>query len=50
MHLAQHKGQLIYYLKLMAKSLGTRHLWGSWAHGPVRMGAENRFPWPAGRD
>ena len=28
-HLAQHKGQLFYYLKLMGKDLGTADLWGS---------------------
>jgi uncharacterized damage-inducible protein DinB len=28
-HLAQHKGQLFYYLKLMGKDLDTRDLWGA---------------------
>ena len=28
-HLAQHKGQLFYYLKLMGKDLNTADLWGS---------------------
>lgn len=27
-HLAQHKGQLFYYLKLMGKDLNTKDLWG----------------------
>jgi hypothetical protein len=27
-HLAQHKGQLFYYLKLMGKDVGTCDLWG----------------------
>lgn len=27
-HLAQHKGQLFYYLKLQGKSVNTSHLWG----------------------
>jgi uncharacterized damage-inducible protein DinB len=27
-HLAQHKGQLFYYLKLMGKPVNTMHLWG----------------------
>jgi len=27
-HLAQHKGQLFYYLKLMGKEVDTRDLWG----------------------
>ena len=27
-HLAQHKGQLFYYLKLMGKDVGSRDLWG----------------------
>jgi uncharacterized damage-inducible protein DinB len=27
-HLAQHKGQLFYYLKLMGKDLNTNDLWG----------------------
>jgi len=27
-HLAQHKGQLFYYLKLMGKEVNTKHLWG----------------------
>jgi hypothetical protein len=27
-HLAQHKGQLFYYLKLMGKDVGTSDLWG----------------------
>jgi hypothetical protein len=27
-HLAQHKGQLFYYLKLMGKDVGTGDLWG----------------------
>jgi hypothetical protein len=27
-HLAQHKGQLFYYLKLMGKDVGTTDLWG----------------------
>lgn len=27
-HLAQHKGQLFYYLKLMGKDVNTRDLWG----------------------
>jgi hypothetical protein len=27
-HLAQHKGQLFYYLKLMGKDVDTRDLWG----------------------
>ncbi len=27
-HLAQHKGQLFYYLKLMGKDVATRDLWG----------------------
>lgn len=27
-HLAQHKGQLFYYLKLMGKDVGTADLWG----------------------
>jgi uncharacterized damage-inducible protein DinB len=27
-HLAQHKGQLFYYLKLMGKPVGSRDLWG----------------------
>lgn len=27
-HLAQHKAQLFYYLKLQGKSVGTSHLWG----------------------
>ena len=28
-HLAQHKGQLFYYLKLMGKDVNTRDLWGA---------------------
>ena len=28
-HLAQHKGQLFYYLKLMGKEVGTVDLWGA---------------------
>jgi uncharacterized damage-inducible protein DinB len=28
-HLAQHKGQLFYYLKLMGRDVGTRDLWGT---------------------
>ena len=28
-HLAQHKGQLFYYLKLMGKDVSTADLWGS---------------------
>ena len=28
-HLAQHKGQLFYYLKLMGKDVGTDDLWGA---------------------
>jgi hypothetical protein len=28
-HLAQHKGQLFYYLKLMGKDVDTKDLWGS---------------------
>lgn len=28
MHLAQHKGQLFYYLKLMDRDVNTQHLWG----------------------
>lgn len=28
-HLAQHKGQLFYYLKLMGKELNTSDLWGT---------------------
>lgn len=28
-HLAQHKGQLFYYLKLMGKDLNTEDLWGT---------------------
>jgi uncharacterized damage-inducible protein DinB len=28
-HLAQHKGQLFYYLKLMEKDLNTADLWGT---------------------
>ena len=28
-HLAQHKGQLFYYLKLMGKDLNTADLWGT---------------------
>jgi uncharacterized damage-inducible protein DinB len=28
-HLAQHKGQLFYYLKLMGKDLKTGDLWGA---------------------
>jgi uncharacterized damage-inducible protein DinB len=28
-HLAQHKGQLFYYLKLMGKDVGTSDLWGA---------------------
>jgi hypothetical protein len=28
-HLAQHKGQLFYYLKLMGKDVGTADLWGT---------------------
>jgi len=28
-HLAQHKGQLFYYLKLMGKGVTTRDLWGA---------------------
>lgn len=27
-HLAQHKGQLFYYLKLMGRDVNTGHLWG----------------------
>ncbi len=27
-HLAQHKGQLFYYLKLMGRPVNTGHLWG----------------------
>jgi uncharacterized damage-inducible protein DinB len=27
-HLAQHKGQLFYYLKLMGKEVNTSDLWG----------------------
>ena len=27
-HLAQHKAQLFYYLKLMGKEVDTMHLWG----------------------
>ncbi len=27
-HLAQHKGQLFYYLKLMGRDVNTQHLWG----------------------
>jgi hypothetical protein len=27
-HLAQHKGQLFYYLKLMGRPVHTGHLWG----------------------
>lgn len=27
-HLAQHKGQLFYYLKLQGKRVNTHHLWG----------------------
>ena len=27
-HLAQHKGQLYYYLKLQGKPVNTAHLWG----------------------
>lgn len=29
-HLAHHKGQLFYYLKLMGKDVNTDDLWGSW--------------------
>ena len=28
-HLAQHKGQLFYYLKLMGKDVKTDDLWGA---------------------
>jgi hypothetical protein len=28
-HLAQHKGQLYYYLKLMGRDVGTGDLWGA---------------------
>ncbi|MGE5806101.1 MAG: DinB family protein, partial [Ignavibacteria bacterium] len=28
-HLAQHKGQLFYYLKLMGKDVNTSDLWGT---------------------
>jgi uncharacterized damage-inducible protein DinB len=28
-HLAQHKGQLFYYLKLMGRNVGTADLWGA---------------------
>ncbi|MBZ0136388.1 MAG: DinB family protein [Planctomycetes bacterium] len=28
-HLAQHKGQLFYYLKLQGKDVNTMHLWGA---------------------
>jgi uncharacterized damage-inducible protein DinB len=28
-HLAQHKGQLFYYLKLMGRPVGTAELWGA---------------------
>jgi len=28
-HLAQHKGQLFYYLKLMGRDVGTSDLWGA---------------------
>lgn len=28
-HLAQHKGQLFYYLKLQGKPVNTMHLWGA---------------------
>ena len=28
-HLAQHKGQLFYYLKLQGKQVNTMHLWGA---------------------
>jgi len=28
-HLAQHKGQLFYYLKLMGREVGTADLWGA---------------------
>ena len=28
-HLAQHKGQLFYYLKLMGRRVGTQDLWGA---------------------
>jgi uncharacterized damage-inducible protein DinB len=27
-HLAQHKGQLFYYMKLMGKDVNTSDLWG----------------------
>jgi hypothetical protein len=27
-HLAQHKGQLFYYLKLQGQAVNTMHLWG----------------------
>jgi hypothetical protein len=36
-HLAQHKGQLFYYLKLMGKTVDSRNLWGS---GVVEQGVE----------
>lgn len=28
-HLAQHKGQLFYYLKMLDKNVSTEHLWGA---------------------
>lgn len=37
-HLAQHKGQLFYYLKLMGKTVESRDLWGG---GAVEQGAES---------
>jgi hypothetical protein len=36
-HLAQHKGQLFYYLKLMGKTVDSRNLWGD---GAVEQGVE----------
>ena len=36
-HLAQHKGQLFYYLKLMGKTVDSRDLWGG---GAVEQGDE----------
>ena len=36
-HLAQHKGQLFYYLKLMGKRVDSRDLWGG---GAVEQGDE----------
>jgi len=32
-HLAQHKGQLFYYLKLMGQDVKTFDLWGAWSAG-----------------